>query len=275
MEQFMRKTSDIIILVQGGGEVGSAVAHQLYCNHFRVCISEIARPLAVSRGTCFSEAVYDSKKTIEKVTAERTPPSLNQISQVWQAGNIPVVVDSELSIKPLITPDVIVIATMLKQKTTIKISDAPLVIGIGPGFFAGKDVHLVIESNNNDNLGKIIRKGKTEKNTGIPVEIGGLKQERVIWAPAPGIFSTERHIGDSIKNNEIVGKLDNIYLEAPLSGIIRGLLRSEVEVPVNAKLVEIDPINDRSICYSIRDRMRTIANGVLEAVLLGLNTGNS
>ena len=271
----MRKTSDLIILVQGGGEVGSAVAHRLHCNHFRVCISEIARPLAVSRSTCFSEAVFDGEKTIEKVTAERTSPSLNQIHQVWQKGNIPVVVDPELSIKPLIAADVIVIATMLKQKTTTQITDAPLVIGIGPGFFAGQDVHVVIESNNDDNLGKIIMNGETEKNTGIPLEIGGLKQERVIWAPASGVFLTERHIGDSINSNEIGGKLDNIHLKAPISGIIRGLLRSSVEVSRNAKLVEIDPVNDTSICFSIRDRMRTIANGVLEAVLLGLNTVSS
>ncbi len=267
----MRKLSDLIILVKGGGEVGSAVAHRLHCSRFRVCITEIPCPLSISRGTCFSEAVYDSKKIIEKVTAERTTLSLKQIYQIWQNGNIPVVIDPELSVKPLIMPDVIVNAAMFKQETKSKITDAPLVIGIGPGFFASRDVHLVVESNNNGNLGKIIMEGEAEKNTGIPIEIGGMKQERIIWAPTSGVFSTEKHISDSINSGEIVGKLDHIYLKAPISGMLRGLLHSEVEVPANTKLIEIDPVNDGAICFSIRDRMRTIANGVLEAILFSLN----
>lgn len=271
IERLMRNVSDLIILVRGGGEVGSAIAYRLHCNHFHVCISELAHPLSVSRGTCFSEAVYDGKKTIEKVTAERINPSLNQIYKVWQNGNIPLAVDPELSIKPLIMPDVIVNATMLKRKTNIQITDAPLVIGIGPGFFAGRDVHLVIESNNNSNLGKVIMNGEAERNTGIPLEIGGMKQERIVWAPASGIFLTERNIGDSISEHEVVGKLNDVSLKAPTSGVLRGLLRNEVEVPANAKLVEIDPVNSKYICFLIRDRMHAIAGGVLEAILFGLN----
>jgi xanthine dehydrogenase accessory factor len=159
----MRKLAELIILVRGGGEVGSAIAHRLFRSHFRVCITEVASPLAVSRGTCFSEAVYDTTKTIEGVTGERSLPSLEHIYRVWRDDKIPVVVDPELSIKPLIRPDVLVNAMMLKRETTTRITDALLVVGIGPGFIAGTDVHVVIESNHSNNLGKVIMKGKSEE----------------------------------------------------------------------------------------------------------------
>jgi len=269
----LRNLSELIVLIRGGGEVGSAVAHRLHRCHFRVCITELASPLAVHRGTCFSEAVYDITKTVEGVAAERTTPSLRQIYRIWQNGNIPIVVDPELSVKPLIRPDVLVNAMMLKGETSTRITDAPLVIGIGTGFRAGGDVHLVVESNNSHNLGRVIEEGESEEDTGIPLEVGGAAKERVIWAPDTGVFTTKKSIGDSVTADEVVGGLDDLPLKTKISGIVRGILRNEVRVSVNAKLVEIDPINDSSICFAIRDKMRAIAGGVLEAIMLGLNVG--
>jgi xanthine dehydrogenase accessory factor len=269
----LRNLSELIVLVRGGGEAGSAVAHRLHRCHFRVCITELASPLAIHRGTCFSEAVYDTTKTVEGVTAERTPPSLRQIYRIWQNGNIPVVVDPELSVKPLIRPDVLVNAMMLKRVTSTWITDAPLVIGIGAGFQAGEDVHLVVESSNSPNLGRVIEKGGSEEDTGIPPEVGGVGKERVIWAPDAGVFTTKKSIGDSVTADEVVGKLGDLPLKTTISGIVRGILRNETRVSANAKLAEIDPVNDGSICFTIRDKMRAIAGGVLEAIMLGLNVG--
>jgi len=269
----MRKLSELIVLVRGGGEVGSAVAHRLTQSHFRICITEIASPLAVSRETCFSEAVYDTVKVVEGLKAERTLPNLEGIYRVWRNANIPIVVDPELAVKPLLKPDVLVNAMMLKRKTSTKITDAPLVIGIGPGFVAGEDAHLVVESNNSNNLGKVIVEGEAEADTGKPVEIGGLSKERVIWAEDAGVFTTTKNIGDAILANDIIGNIGETPLPAPISGMLRGLLRNEVKVLAGAKLVEIDPVNDKSVCFSIRDKMRAIAGGVLEAIMMSLNSG--
>lgn len=261
----------LAILIRGGGEVASGVAHRLAQAHFRVCMTETSQPLAVSRGTTFSEAVFDGVKTIEGVTAELVSVSPEEIYRVWQQGNIPLVIDPEATVKEKINPDVLVDATMAKKNLGTKLTDAPLVIGLGPGFRAGRDVHIVVETNHSNNLGKVILEGEAEKNTGTPVAIGGLTKERVVWAPEAGIFTTNKQIGDSVDVHQIVGWVGNQPVQAPISGILRGLMKNGVMVSEGSKLIEIDPVNDRTICYTIRDKMRAIGGGVLEAILMRFN----
>lgn len=262
---------NLVVLIKGGGEVASGVAHKLARTHFRVCITETSQPLAVSRGTTFSEAVFDGVKTIEGVTAELVTASPEEIHRVWEQGNIPLVIDPGASVKDILDPMVLVDATMVKRKPVTKLTDAPLVIGLGPGFQAGKDVHMVVETNHSNNLGKVILKGRAEENTGTPVAIDGLSRERVVWAPREGIFTTNNHIGDTVQAHQIVGQVGEQPIEAPMSGILRGLMRNGVKASEGSKLIEIDPVNDRDICFTIRDKMRAIAGGVLEAILIRFN----
>ncbi len=269
----MRKLSELIVLIKGGGEVASGIAHRLHRSHFRLCLTELANPRAVSRGTTFSEAVFDGVKTIMGVKAELVPASPEEIYRVWQQGNIPIVIDPEASIKEKIKPDVLVDAIVAKQNTGTKIIDAPLVIGLGPGFYAGRDVHIVVETNHSRNLGRVILEGEAERNTGIPVAIGGLTKERVVWAPQAGIFTTNREIGDSVVAHQIVGQVGDVPLEAPIGGMLRSLLRDGVRVSKGSKLIEIDPVNDRAICNFIADKMRKIGEGVVEAIMLKYNIG--
>lgn len=269
----IRKLSELTVLIRGGGEIASAIAHRLHRSHFRVCLTEIANPVAVSRGTTFSEAVFDGVKTIEGVTAQLVSTSLEEIYKVWEQRNIPIVIDPEASVNEELQPDVLVDATMAKRNTGTKITDAPLVIGMGPGFCAGRDVHIVVETNHSNNLGKVIFDGEAEKNTGTPVAIGGLTSERVIWAPQAGTFTTDRKIGDSVIAGEIIGQVGDPGLPAPISGMLRGLMRRGVKVSKNTKLVEVDPVNDKAVCYVIRDKMRAIAGGVIEAIMLKFNVG--
>ena len=267
----MRQLSELTVLVKGGGEVASAVAHKLHRCHFRVCLTEIDKPLAVSRGTTFSEAVFDGLKTIEGVTAELVVASSADIHRVWRRGNIPIVVDPHALIKDVLQPDVLVDAIMAKRNLGTRITDAPLVIGMGPGFYAGKDVHIVVETNHSHNLGRVILEGEAETNTGIPVVIGGLGKERVVWAPRAGVFTTNREMGDSVVAGETIGWVGRSPLKAPVGGILRGLVRSGVKVSKGDKLIEVDPVNDKTVCYTIRDKMRAIAGGVLEAIMMKLN----
>ncbi|MFC1846652.1 selenium-dependent molybdenum cofactor biosynthesis protein YqeB [Chloroflexota bacterium] len=269
----MSKLSELVVLIRGGGEVASGIAHRLNRSHFRVCITEVANPLAVSRGTTFSEAVFYGTKIIEGETAELVSASPEEINEVWRRGNIAIVVDTEASVKDKIKPDVLVDATMAKRNIGTRITDAPLVIGAGTGFYAGRDVHTVVETNNSNNLGRVIFKGEAESNTGIPVAIGGLTNKRVIWASLPGIFTTEMEIGDRVDAGQIIGCIEGQPLEAPISGMLRGLLKNGVKVPKDAKLIEVDQVNDSAVCYDIRDKMRAIGGGVLEAIMLEYNTG--
>ncbi len=264
----MGKLSELKVLIKGGGEVASGIAYRLHRSRLRVCLTETANPRAVSRGTAFSEAVFDGVKTIMGVKAELVSASPEEIYRVWQQGNIAIVVDPEMSIKEKIKPDVLVDAIMAKRNTGNKISDAPLVVGIGPGFSAGRDVHIVVESNNSRNLGKVILKGEAEKNTGVPVAVGGLTKERVVWSPEAGIFTSTREIGDSVVAGEDIGWVGDQPLKAPLSGILRGLIRNGVPVAKGSKLIEVDPVNDKAICDIIADKIWRIGEGVLQAIML-------
>jgi xanthine dehydrogenase accessory factor len=267
----MRKLSELIVLVRGGGEIGSAIAHRLARSHFRVCVTEVAEPLAVNRGVCFSEAIYDNTKTIEGVTAEKTVVSLESIYKIWRNGRIPVAADSELSVKPFILPDVLVNAMMLDRETSTKISDAPLVIGIGSGFTAGENVHMVIEANNSNDLGKVLISGRSSGTADKPKAISELIDEGIIRSSDSGVFTSVKNIGDTVAMDEIIGKIDDNPLKAPLSGMLRGLIRNEARVLANTRIAEIDSVNDKSVCTAIRDSARAISGGVLEAIMMGYN----
>lgn len=268
----MAEKLNLIILIKGGGEVGTAVAHRLAQCHFRVCITEIANPLAVTREATFCEAVYEGYKTVEGITARRidTP---QQVFPIWETGEVPIIVDPDSQSKNLFHPQVFVDAIMAKKNTGTTLKDAPLVIGLGPGFVAGYDVHMVIESNNSNNLGRVIREGSAEANTGIPIPVGGHSFLRVFHPPVEGQFSSDNKIGISVSPGDIIGYVEGHAIKAEIKGILRGLIRSGVKVNKDTKLAEIDPLARPDDCGRIRALPRAIAGGVLEAILSRFNRG--
>jgi xanthine dehydrogenase accessory factor len=266
----MRKLNELIVLIRGGGQEGSAIAHRLYGSHFRICITEIASPLEVNRGVCFSEAIYDHTKTVEGITGERTQPLMEHIYRVWREGKLPVLVDPDLSAKPLLRPDVLINAMMLGRETSTRLTDAPLVIGIGPGFTAGGDVHLVVESEGRS-AGKILLEGKSAEGNEKSAENKPLVAETFVRAEEAGVFTTDKNLCDAVISGDLIGKMGEMPIKAPVSGILRGILRSDVKVLANARLAEIDSLNDKSVCLNIPDKMRLISGGVLEAIMQILN----
>ena len=260
----------LVVLIRGGGEVASGVAHKLARAHFRVCLTETSQPLAVSRGVAFCEAIYDGEKEVEGVIAKRVK-SADQISKVWQESQMPIIVDPEASIRDILNPDVLVDAIMAKRNLGTRITDAPLVIGLGPGFQAGGDVHVVVETNNSESLGRVILSGEAEKDTGIPIAIGGLTFERALHSPVDGLFQTDKVIGDRVTADEVVAWVAEQPVKVEIGGVVRALLRSGVMVEKGTKLGEIDPSGNKEVCYTIRPRVRAIAGGVLEAILMRFN----
>jgi xanthine dehydrogenase accessory factor len=262
---------DIKVLIIGGGEVASAVAHKLHRSHFKVCLTEIPQPIAVSRGASFCEVVYDGVVEIEGVKARRIN-AYEEIAHVWGRNEIPLLVDPQAKVKGWLKPDIMIDAIMAKRNTGTAINDAPFVIGLGPGFYAGKDVHAVVETNNSENLGKVILQGEAEPNTGIPLEVGLLTRERAMFSPIEGVFHASLKIGDMVKKGDIVGFIENVPIKTQIDGVLRALLRDGLHINNGAKLGEIDPRGEKWLCYAIRPRMRTIGGGVLEAILMHLNT---
>jgi xanthine dehydrogenase accessory factor len=265
-----KKLNELTVLIKGGGEVASGVAHRLFRAHFNVCLTEAPYPQAVSRGVSFSEAVYDGEKEVEGVAAKLVK-SAGEILTVWGENKIPIIVDPEAAIKDTLRPSILIDAIMAKRNLGTRLTDAALVIGLGPGFQAGKDVHLVVETNNSERLGEVIFTGEAEENTGIPIAIDGLTSERVLHSTEEGLFVTDKEIGEQVTVGEVIASVGGQAVKAPISGVVRALLRSGIQVKEGTKLVEVDQVASKEICYSIRARVRAIAGGVLEAILIWFN----
>lgn len=264
-----RGLSRRVVLIRGGGEMATGVAHRLARCHFRVCLTEVAQPQAVRRAVSFCEAIYEGEKTVESVTAVRVSVP-GEIFPLWEKGRVPILVDPTASIRAFLEPDVLVDAILAKRNTGTDMRDAPLVIGLGPGFRAGQDVHLVVETQRGHDLGRVIEQGEAEADTGVPAEIGGYSWERVLRSPADGPFVAVKTIGDALSPGETVGRVAGLPVLAWIPGVLRGLIREGIEVQSGMKLGDIDPRARREACYTISDKARAIAGGVLEAILMHL-----
>jgi xanthine dehydrogenase accessory factor len=265
-----KELTKLVVLIRGGGEVASGVAHRLALARCRVCITETPDPQAVSRGVAFSEAIYYGKKEVEGIVA-RHVTSFSGITRAWQEGEIAIIIDPEAAIRSALNPEVVVDAIMAKRNLGTRITDAPLVIGLGPGFRAGKDVHMVVETNNSQSLGRVILKGEAEKDTGTPIAIEGLTSERVLHSPKNGLFQADKKIGDTVAAGEEVASVAGESIKAEIGGVIRALLHSGTKVVKGTKLGEIDPSGDREVGFTIRERIKAIAEGVLAAILMRYN----
>lgn len=250
--------------------MASGTAFRLNRSHFRVCLTEISHPQAVRREVSFCEAIYVGQKTVEGVTA-RLIASYDQIPEVWDRGQIPVMVDAEARVKDFLKPAILVDAILAKKNLGTKITDAPLVIGLGPGFYAGRDVHLVVETKRGHNLGKVISEGEAEKDTGVPGMIAGFSAERVCRAPRDGRFLALKEIGDSAVAGETIALVDDLPVKAKIDGVIRGLLKSGSMVWKGMKIGDLDPRGRKEYCYTISDKARAVAGGVLEGILSHFN----
>ncbi len=255
------------ILVKGAGEMASAVAWRLYmANMRRICMLDLDDPLCVRRQVSFCTALETGTAIVEGVRAvaarDRT-----EIEAAWEAHAIAVVRVSDRGSIDRPAPDVVIDAILAKRNLGTRQDEAQLVIALGPGFTAGADCHLVIETNRGHDLGRIITSGSAEPNTGIPGDIAGHTGERVLRAPVTGRFQSQRAIGDSVCRNDVVGQVAGHPVPARLDGMLRGLIRSGTAVTAGLKLGDIDPRGKREHCDTISDKARAIAGAVLEGVM--------
>ena len=261
-----KNLGNLIVLIKGGGEMATGVAHRLARSGFRVSLTEIAEPLAVRREVAFCEAIFAGEKIVEGLAAQRIS-SREEIFRAWEEGKIPVLVDPECSIRRELNPDVIVDAILAKKNTGTSLGDASLVVGLGPGFRAGQDVHLVIETNRGHHLGRVIENGEATPDTGVPGEISGYTWERVLRAPVEGKFKGMKQIGDRVQPGDVAGEVAGAPVKVKIAGVLRGILRDGLRVQARMKVGDVDPRGVREYCFTISEKARAIAGGVLEAIL--------
>lgn len=261
---------DLLIIIKGAGEMASAVAWRLHRSGFhKLILLDTTHPIAVRRNVCFSEAIYDGSKLVDGVQSVHTT-NQDGISQVLAAGNIAVVIDPDWNCISACRPAIVVDAILAKKNLGTTINDAPLVIGLGPGFTAGKDVHAVIETNRGPDCGRVIYSGTSEQNTGIPGKVMGYGIERVVRSPREGIFRSTTKLDARINQGDSIGSVDNTEITCSISGTIRGLIRDGISVKQYTKLADIEP-RDNVNPAVISDKGLAIAGGVLEAILHQFN----
>ena len=263
--------TDRVILIKGAGEMATGVACSLYrANLRRILMLETAFPLAVRRRVSFCEVVHENAVTVEGIGAVRVTGEA-ETRAAWAQGKIAVRVDAQGKSVTQLRPDVVVDAIIAKRNLGLSKADAPLVLALGPGFEAGRDCHLVVETNRGHHLARLIADGRAEENTGVPGIIAGFSKERVLRAPARGLFITGRKIGDRIRRGEVVGRVGDKAVVASIDGVLRGLIRGATPVTPGLKLGDIDPRGDLSYCTTISEKARALGGAVLGAVLARFN----
>lgn len=262
------------VVIRGAGEMATGTAHRLFKSGYRIIMSELPKPLAVRRTVAFAQAVFDDTCTVEGVSGQRTS-SLEKAVALTAQGKVAVYVGkirgADLrALKPIALVD----ATMAKENLGTSIDEAPVVIALGPGFVAGVDAHAVIETNRGHDLGRALYSGSPQANTSDPGDICGFTRERVVKFSQAGVFYSNIQIGDDILAGQEFGRIDDEPILAAVGGVVRGVLRSGIWVPAGTKLGDIDPRGRQEYCYTISDKARAIAGGVLEALLcLGRGDG--
>ena len=275
------KKKDLIV-VRGAGDLATGTIHRLKKAGFRLLVLEAEHPAAIRRQVALSEAVYAGSARVEAVEAMRMDVDLaekknrkelleQEMERIWKKDGVPVLVDpAGLSIAAL-RPAVVVDAILAKKNLGTTKEMAPLVIALGPGFTAGEDVDVVIETKRGHNLGRVIRSGSAVPNTGIPGIIGGYGKERVMHAQAEGILRNAASIGDIVEARAVIAEIETengtVPVEASLSGLLRGLIRDGYPVTKGFKIADIDPRKEElQNCFTISDKARCIAGSVLEVI---------
>ena len=253
------------VVIRGAGDLASGVALRLWRSGMDVVLLDVEKPTAIRRTVAFSEAIVHGEQTVEDVTAKLA--TAETVEETLAAGYIPVLVDPEGRSVPKLKPDALVDAILAKRNLGTEIRDAPVVIGVGPGFTAGVDCHAVVETMRGHSLGRVIREGSAIPNTGIPGLIGGFAGERVLRAPAAGLFHPLRDIGDAVTEGEILATVEGKPIIATLTGTLRGILPEGTEVFPGMKAGDIDPRCQRSHCFTASDKALAVGGGVLEAIL--------
>lgn len=267
-----------LVVVRGGGDLATGTIHKLYEEGYRVAVLETEHPACIRRQVSFCEAIYEGKIEVEGVTAvhieEAEEDALyNAVEKAWARGEIPVLKDPFGHVIETRQPEVVVDAILAKRNLGTTKEMAPLTIGLGPGFTAGQDVDIVIETMRGEHLGKIYRTGSAIPNTGIPGVIAGYSKERVIHAPASGKFQPRKRIGDMVKTDEVLGVIipeeqqGEVPVFASMTGLLRGMIKEGYLVKKGLKIMDIEPrMDEKELCFLISDKAKCIGESVYQVI---------
>jgi len=255
------------VVVRGGGDLASGVIYRLFQSGYKIVVLDIENPLAVRKNVSFCQSIYDGSIVIEGVEGVFCK-NLEDINTAHNHNKIPVLIDPEGILIKKLKPDIVIDGILAKKNLGTNKKMADIVIALGPGFEADRDVHAVIETYTvNNNLSKVIYEGKASKNTGIPGMVKGYSGERAFYSPVSGVTKVVKDIGERVDEGDVILEIGNKKVKAPIGGIVRGMIMKGIYVDKNVKMGDIEPRERVDFCYGISDKARAIGGGVLEAIL--------
>ncbi len=256
----------MLVLIKGAGDLATGTACRLHRAGFQIVMTDLEQPTAVRRTVAFSQCIYDGVTQVEGITARRAETS-DQAADLIRKGEIPVLADPQAKVRRKLSIDAVVDAILAKKNLGTRITDAPIVLALGPGFTAGVDCHGVIETQRGHHLGRLLLEGSAAPDTGIPGDIGGYTTQRLIRASAGGLFLPAVEIGAQVQEGDVVARVGDTPVYAQMSGMVRGMLPPGCMVTQGMKAGDIDPRCSREHCFTVSDKARAIGGGVLEGLL--------
>ncbi len=254
------------VWIKGAGDLATGVAQALHLAGMDILMTEAEQPLAIRRTVSLAQAVYQGQFSVENLEAVLAA-DLNEAWAIIAQNKIPILIDFKMKSLADYRPHVMIDATLAKRNGGFKLGMAPLMIGLGPGFCAGTDVNVVIETMRGHDLGRLIYQGMAKANTGVPGDIGGIGLERLLKATADGEFRQNSHIGAAVKKGDIVAYCGDQPIYAQIDGMLRGLLMQGLTVHQGMKVGDIDPRHNPEYCYSISDKARSLGGAALIAIM--------
>ena len=255
----------MLTVIRGAGDIATGIALRLWRSGVQVVMTDLSNPTAIRRTVCFSQAIVLGRATVEDVTAVRAETAVKALA-LLKEGVIPVLPDAEGKCIPQLRPDAVVDAILAKKNLGTTITDAPVVVAVGPGFTAGVDCHAVVETMRGHTLGRTYYTGSALPNTGIPGLIGGFSGERVLRAPADGVFHQRLDIGAMVTEGDVAGEVEGHPMHCTLTGVLRGILADGTPVFKGMKAGDVDPRGQEANCFTASDKALAVGGGVLEAV---------
>ncbi|MEI0701089.1 selenium-dependent molybdenum cofactor biosynthesis protein YqeB [Brachyspira intermedia] len=264
--------NDELVIVRGAGDLATGIVYSLYKAHFKVIVLETQYPSSIRRRVALSEAVYDGESKVEDIESVLVKSYEEALNIIANYKKIPILIDPNCDILKNIKPTFLIDAIIAKKNLGTNKSMAKYTIALGPGFTAGKDCDIVIETMRGHNLGRMYLEGEAIPNTGIPGNIGGKEAERVIHASSDGIIENVKNIGDFVKEKEVIAYINNnnekIEVLATFDGLLRGIIKDGFKVHKGLKIADIDPRkSEYDNCFTISDKARNLGGSVLTAMM--------
>ena len=256
-----------LVIVRGGGDVATGTIQKLNRVGFDVLVLEIEKPTCIRRNVAVAQAIFDREIQIEDIRAIKCE-NIDQIQRAFDDNLIAVAVDPEGKLIEKLKPICLIDGILAKKNLGTDRKMAPITIGLGPGFEAGSDVDLVIETNRGHDLGRLIFEGPAAVNTGNPGNINGFTTERILRAPASGKVHIIKDLGSVVKKGDVVAEVAGKEVLAGLDGMVRGMINEGLEVYSGMKIGDVDPRVIPRNAKTISDKSRLIGGGALEGLLI-------